>query len=243
MQGQVTIVTGGAKGIGRYIAHGFAREGAKVAIADIDTEPLERTRKELEGMTSKVLSGKVNVRNEDEVRTFFGQVANQLGQIDVLVNCAGLVPHFNWGVQKWAAIRDMDKSFWDSVIETNLGGTFHCTKHVIPFMEQRRSGHIVNLFGGGRDIGACAYVVSKEAIRTFTRMVADEVRESNICVVATAPEGAVATEDAPEEARKRLPGPESLGNRFILAAQAGMEFSGKLLTSKDGRLAVRTPGS
>ncbi len=241
MRDKATIVTGGARGIGRYIAHGFAKAGAKVAIADIDTELLARTQKELDGMTSQAMSARVDVRSENEVRGYIDQVASRFGQIDVLVNCAALVPHFSWGVPKWAAIRDMDKSFWDRVIETNLGGTFLCTKHVIPYMEKRRSGHIVNLFGGGRDIGACAYVVSKEAIRAFTRMVAEEVREANICVVAHAPEGAVATEYAPEEARKRLPGLESLGNRFNLAAQADMEMSGKLLTFTDGSLKVREP--
>jgi len=240
MQGQVTIVTGGAKGIGRYIAHGFAKEGAKVAIADIDTERLDQTRKELEGMTSEVLSAKVDVRNEEEVREFMAQVANRFGQIDVLVNNAAIVPHFNWGISRWAVIRDMDKSFWDRVIQTALGGTFLCTKHVLPYMEKRRSDHILNVHGGGSDPGACAYVVSKEAIRTFTRMVAEEVRESNICVVIVAPEGPFATEDAPEEARRRMKAPEEMGNRFLLAAQAGMEMSGQLVNLKDGRLNVRT---
>ncbi len=239
MKEKVTIVTGGAKGIGRYIAHGFAKEGAKVAIADIDTARLEKTHKELESITSEVMSSKLDVRNEEDVRRFMAQVNDRFGQIDVLVNDAAIVPHFNWGVPRWAAIRDMDKGFWDRVIETNLGGTFLCTKHVIPYMEKRRSGHIVNLFGGGRDVGACAYVVSKEAIRAFTRMVAEEVRGANICVVSHAPEGAVATENAPEEARQRLPVVESLGNRFILAAQASMELSGKLLMFSDGRLKVR----
>jgi len=240
MQGQVTIVTGGAKGIGRYIAHGFAKEGAKVAIADIDTERLEKTRQELEGVTSEVLSAKVDVQNEEEVREFMAQVANRFGQIDVLVNNAAIVPHFNWGISRWAVIRDMDKSFWDSVIQTNLGGTFLCTKHVLPYMEKHRSGHILNVHGGGSDPGACAYVVSKEAIRTFTHMVAEEVRESNICVIIVAPEGPFATEDAPEEARRRMKSPEEMGNRFLLAAQAGMEMSGQLVNLKDGRLNVRT---
>ena len=83
-------------------------------------------------------------------------------------------------------------------------------------------------------------MVSKEAIRTFTRMVAEEVRESNICVVIVAPEGPFATEDAPEEARRRMKSPEEMGNRFLLAAQAGMEMSGQLVNLKDGRLNVRT---
>ena len=240
MRDKATIVTGGAKGIGRYIAHGFAKEGAKVAIADIDTGRLEQTRKELEGMTSEVLSAKVDVQNEEEVRGFMAQVANRFGQIDVLVNNAAIVPHFNWGISRWAVIRDMDKSFWDGVIQTNLGGTFLCTKHVLPYMEKRQSGHILNVHGGGSDPGACAYVVSKESIRAFTRMVAEEVRESNICVVIVAPEGPFATEDAPEEARRRMKSPADMGNRFLLAAQAGMEMSGHLVNLKDGRLNVRT---
>jgi len=240
MRDKVTIVTGGAKGIGRYIAHGFAKEGAKVAIADIDTGRLDQTRQELQGLTSKVLSAKVDVRNEEEVRGFMAQVANRFGQIDVLVNNAAIVPHFNWGVPKWALIRDMDKNFWDRVIQTAVGGTYLCTKHVLPYMEKRRSGHILNVHGGGSDPGACAYVVSKEAIRTFTHMVAEEVRESNICVVIVAPEGPFATEDAPEEARRRMKAPEEMGNRFLLAAQAGMEMSGQLVNLKDGRLNVKT---
>lgn len=242
MQGQVAIVTGGAKGVGRYIAHGLAKEGAKIAIADIDTEQLHKTRQELESMTSEVLSARVDARNEDEVRAFVAQVADGFGQIDILVNSAAIVPHFSWGVPRWAVIREMDKSFWDSVIQTNLGGTFLCTKHVLPYMEKRRSGHIVNLYGGGdvRTFGSCSYVITKEAVRTFTRYVAEEEREWNISVVAIAPDGPVATEYAPEEARQRLPGLESLGNRFILAAQAGMELSGQLLNLKDGRLNIMT---
>ena len=58
---------------------------------------------------------------------------------------SGIVPHFAWGVPRWPAIRDMDEAFWQRVIQTNLGGTFLCTKHVLPHMEARRSGHVINL--------------------------------------------------------------------------------------------------
>ncbi len=241
MRGQAAVVTGGAKGVGRYIAHGLAKEGVRVAIADIDTEPLERTRQELEGMTSDSFSLRTDVTNEEEVKDPMARAADRFGQIDILVTCAGIVPHFAWGLPKWSVIKDMDKTFWDRVIQTNVGGVFLCTKHVIPYMQKRRSGHIVNMHGGGGNIGACAYVVTKEAVRTFTRFVAEEVREDNICVVCVAPEHSVSFDYSPEEARKRVPGVESLGNRFILAAQAGMELSGKLLTLKDGRLSVRDP--
>ena len=90
----------------------------------------------------------------------------------------------------------------------------------------------------GRESRRSAYVVSKDAIRTFTRFVAEEEREWNVCVVAFSPKQAIATEDAPEEARKRLPGPECLGNGFVLAAQAGMELTGKTVEHREGKLVV-----
>ena len=238
MRGQAAVVTGGAKGVGRYIAQGLAKEGVRIAIADIDTEPLERTRKELEGLTSDSFSLRADVTNEDEANDLMARAADRFGQIDILVNCAGIVPHFSWGVPKWPVIRDMDKSFWDRIIQTNLGGVFLCTKHVIPYMQKRRSGHILNMHGGGNNVGACAYVVTKDAVQTFSRLVAEEVREYNICVVTVAPEHSVSFDYSPEEARQRVPGVDSLGNRFILAAQAGMELSGKLLTLKDDRLSA-----
>ena len=238
--GQVVIVTGGSRGIGRNIAHGFAREGAKVAIAGTDTARLDRTREELLEMTPDALAVAADVRSEDAVRDLMARVAAQFGRIDVLVNNAGVVTHFHWGVPRWARVRDMERSFWDRVIDTNLGGTFLCTKHVLPYMEEQRSGHIVNLYGGGsvKSSGTCAYVVTKDAIRTFTRFVAEEERERNICVVVVSPGGAIATEDAPGEVRQRYPGPELAGDRFIQAAQAGMELSGHLLTLREGELRV-----
>jgi 3-oxoacyl-[acyl-carrier protein] reductase len=238
LEEKVTIVTGGAKGIGRYAAHTLAQAGAKVVIVDVDVERLHKTLGELRNLNFEALALTADVRHEDEVRRMVHQVVDRFGQIDVLVNDAGIVPHFNWGIPRWPRVRFISKDFWDSVIQTNLGGTFLCTKYVVPFMEARRAGNVVNLWGGGRaeNHGAAAYVVSKDAIRTFTRFVAEEEREWNVCVVAFSPKQAIATEDAPEEARKRLPGPESLGNGFVLAAQAGMELSGKTVEHREGKL-------
>ena len=237
LEGKVVIVTGGAKGIGRHAAKTFAQEKAKVVIADIDKELLQKTSSEL-GQFTDTLGINVDVRNEDDVRRMVDQVVKRFGQIDVLVNDAAIVPHFAWGIPRWPRIRDMEKDFWDRVIQTNLGGTFLCTKHVLPYMEARRSGHIINLYGGGgvKPPGACAYVVSKEAIRTFTRFAAEEVRESNVCVVTMSPGVPIATEGAPEEALRRLPGPEILGNGFVLAAQLPMDLSGQMFAYQDGKL-------
>jgi NAD(P)-dependent dehydrogenase (short-subunit alcohol dehydrogenase family) len=132
----------------------------------------------------------------------------------------------------------MEKSFWDHVIDTNLGGTMLCSKHVLPGMEMRRTGHILNLYGGGRTrpFGACAYVTSKEAIRVFSRFLAEEEREFNVCIMAVTPGAAIATEEAPEDVRKQMPGVDLVGSRFVLAAQAGMELSGQTVTMLDGKL-------
>ncbi len=240
MKGQVVIVTGGAKGIGRHAAHTFARAGAKVVVADADVERLHKTVSELRALQPDATALPTDVRIEADVRRMVHEVIERFGKIDALVNDAGIVPHFNWGIPRWPRVRFLDKTFWDSVIQTNLGGTFLCTKYVVPFMEAQRSGHIINLWGGGKaqNHGACAYVVSKDAIRTFTRYVAEEEREWNVCVMAISPRQAIATEDAPEEARKRLPGPEILGNGFVLAAQAGMQLTGQTVEYKDGNLIV-----
>ncbi len=236
-EGKVVIVTGGAKGIGRHAAKTFAQEKAKVVIADADKERLEKTADEL-GRLTQTVPIRVDVRSEEDVKRMVNQVVNRFGQIDVLINNAAIVPHFAWGIPRWPRIGDMEKEFWDRVIQTNLGGTFLCTKHVLPHMEARRSGHIINLYGGGgiKPAGSCAYVVTKEAIKTFTRYVAEEVRDSNVCVVTFSPRVPIATEGAPDEALKRLPGPEILGNGFVLAAQLPMESSGQIFAFQEGRL-------
>jgi 3-oxoacyl-[acyl-carrier protein] reductase len=233
VEGQVVLVTGGAQGIGRWISHSFAREGAKVAVADMGST--DNVVGELQDLTSDAIGVKADVRNENEVRSMVDQVMSQFGKIDVLVNNAGIVPHFQWGTPKWPKIRDMEQSFWDRVLGTNLGGTFLCTKHVLPHMEERRSGHVISLHGGGGD-RACAYVVSKEAIVVFTKYVAEEEREFDVCVVSMGPGGAIATETAPDEARQRMPGVDSIGNRFVLASQVDMSMAGKLLDLQDGRI-------
>lgn len=238
MQGKVVIVTGGAKGIGRHAAHTLAKAGAKVVLADADAERLHKTGGEIKGLGAEVLTVPTDVRDEKDVRRLMHETVNRFGQIDALINDAGIVPHFNWGIPKWPRVRNLSYDFWNSVIQTNLGGTFLCSKYVVPFMEERRSGNIVNLWGGGRpeNHGSSPYVVSKDAIRTFTKYMAEEEREWNVCIVAFSPKQAIATEDAPEEARQRLPAPDSLGNGFVLAAQAGMAMTGKTVEHQDGKL-------
>lgn len=238
-EGRVVIVTGSGGGIGRWVAKTFAREGAKVVVADI--KPLDTVSEELTELRAEWLAVPTDVRDEPAVRDLVERSVERFGRVDVLVNVAAIVTHFQWGLPRWPRVRDMDLEFFHRVIDTNLGGTMLCMKHVIPYMERQGGGHIVNTLGGSQPetIGAMAYVTSKQAVLHLTRFVAEEEREHNICVVATGPGAQIATEDAPPEARARMPGPEVAGNRFVLAAAAPMEMSGKVVTVQDGRLVAQ----
>ena len=242
LENKVVIVTGSGQGIGRHAAKTFAAEKARVVIADVNGELANKTAAEL-GKHTETVALQVDVREEDSVRQMVDTVLDRFGQIDVHVNNAAIVPHFAWRIPRWPRIAEMPLEFWDRIIKTNLYGTYLGTKHVIPHMEKRRSGHIINLYGGGglTPAGACAYMASKDAIRTFTRYVAEEVRESNICVVTFSPRVPIVTETAPKEAFERLPGPEILGQGFVLAAQLPMEKSGQCFAYEEGRLVNETP--
>ncbi len=236
------VITGSAKGIGRYIAHGFAREGAKVAIADVDETRLQQTLGELGELGAEALAVPTDVTNEEMVRSLMADVNERFGGIDVLINDAAIVPHFNWNDKpRWPKVQDMEKTwFWDTVMGVALLGSFLASKHAVPYMEAGGGGNIVNLHGGGglNPPGALAYATAKDSLITFTKFHAEEVRDSNIAVVIISPGAAIATEDAPEEARNRMPGPDYAGPRFLLAAEASMEMSGHLLDYKDGELVV-----
>ena len=256
LKDKVVIITGGAKGIGRYNARLFAAEGAKLAIADV--APMDTVVKEIQELEADVLPVPTDLREENQVADLMKQVHDRYGRIDVLINNGGIVPHFQWGLPHWDRVRDMDFDFFDNVMRTNLGGTFLCTKHVLPYMEAQGSGHIIN-FGQGTltpdtredAIGSAIYGVSKLAIRAFTNKVALEEREHNVCIISVGPGGGsmvgadgkprrgIATEEAPAEARARMASvADVVGTRYLLAAEAPMEFSGHQLDFRDGALEV-----
>jgi NAD(P)-dependent dehydrogenase (short-subunit alcohol dehydrogenase family) len=237
LDGKIVVVTGSAQGIGKHAAKTFAEQKSKVVIADFNEEAAKKTAAEL-GQLTETVAMRVDVRQEDSVKQMIDQVIGRFGQIDVMVNNAAIVPHFAWGIPRWPRIAEMPLEFWDRVIRTNLYGTFLGTKHVLPHMEKRRSGHVINLYGGGglTPAGACAYMASKDAIRAFTRYTAEEARAANVCVVIFSPRVPIVTESAPAEAFKRLPGPEILGQGFVLAAELPMEESGKIFSYQDGKL-------
>jgi len=242
LKGKVVVITGSGQGIGKHAARTFAKEKAKVVIADFNLDLAKKTAAEI-GASTESIAIDTDVRSEDSVKKMIDEVIHRCGQIDIMMNNAAIVPHFAWNIPRWPLIADMQVDFWNRVIHTNLYGTFFGTKHVIPHMAKRKSGHIINLYGGGggRPGGAATYMVTKDGIRTFTRYVAEEVRDDNICVVTFSPRVPIATETAPEEALKRLPGPEILGQGFVLCAQLPMAQSGKCFAYENGKLVDELP--
>jgi 3-oxoacyl-[acyl-carrier protein] reductase len=265
LRGKVVIVTGGAQGVGRYVARSFAAEGAHLAIADI--APMATIVSEAEALGAEVLPVETDVTNETQVRSMVDQVYRRWGRVNVLINDAGIVTHFHVGSPRWPRIRDMPREFFQKVVDTNLIGTYLCTKHVLPYMESLNEGHIIN-FGQGStseapnaaesarpgNLGSCVYSVSKIAIRAFTRGVAEEERDFNICIMSMGPGssglagprvgpggvGGIVTEDSPEWAREAglSRGVDTVGNRYVVAAEAPMEFSGHQVIVRDGKVEV-----
>ena len=248
VKGKIVIITGGAMGIGRFVAGTFATEGARLAIADI--APMDTVAREVEALGAEVFPVKTDITVEAEVRSLMEQVNRHYGRIDVLLNNAAIVTHFNAGRPRWPRIRDMDQSFFEKVIRTNLMGTILCTKHVVPYMEKQRSGHIINVGQGSvarettpGSLGSCVYGTTKVAIRAFTQRVAPEEREFNICIVSMGPGSAdgrrgIITEGTPEENRPFMSPIESVGNRYVIAAEAPMEFTGHQVSVRNGVLEI-----
>jgi 3-oxoacyl-[acyl-carrier protein] reductase len=192
------MVTGGAAGIGRATAAGFAREGAKVAICDVNPEAGKTTA---ESLGPEATFQQVDVSDNKSVNDWVESVVSQYGQIDVLVN--------NAGITRDGLIMRMKEDDWDAVLNVNLKSAFNCTKAVSKTMVKQRSGRIINLasvVGVIGNPGQANYVASKAGIIGLTKAVAKEFASRGITVNAVAP-GFIETDmtaSLPEKAREAM---------------------------------------
>ena len=173
------MVTGGAAGIGRVTAECFAKEGAKVAICDVNPEAGESAAKSLGPEAS---FEKVDVSDGTSVLNWVNRVSDKYGQIDVLVN--------NAGITRDGLIMRMKEEDWDAVINVNLKSAFNCIKAVSKIMMKQRSGRIINLasvVGVTGNPGQANYVASKAGMIGLTKTVAKEIASRGITVNAVAP--------------------------------------------------------
>jgi NAD(P)-dependent dehydrogenase (short-subunit alcohol dehydrogenase family) len=247
---KVVIITGAARGHGRSIANAFAAEGAKLGLVDLET--MDRTVGECQHYEADVLAVRTDLREPDEVQSMVEQIHRTYGRIDVLINDAGIVPHFRYGVTPWPMIADLDPEFFKNVMWTNLGGTFLTTKYTLPYMQEQRSGHIINFGQGGVGrgpssgiLGSAVYGVSKVAIRAFTQAVAQEVKDYGICVMSFGPGGPGASkgydlDTLPPDQMQALAAEIDLelGGKLVKLAEAPLEFTGRMVGVRDGQLAL-----
>ncbi|MER7671558.1 SDR family oxidoreductase [Kitasatospora sp. NPDC096128] len=190
LAGQVALVTGGGRGIGREIAIGLAAEGMAVGLLGRTHETLTDTLKECVKRGSRGVAVTADVCRPGPVREAVRLVERDLGPIDLLVNNAGLIDGAE--VPLW----ETDPNQWWQVIETNLRGPYNLLRCVLPGMVARRGGRVVNLNSGFAlrpDGHYTAYATSKGALLQLSDNMADSLAEHDVVVLDISP-GAVATD-------------------------------------------------
>jgi 3-oxoacyl-[acyl-carrier protein] reductase len=182
LKDKVALVTGGAAGIGREIALNFAREGADVAICDLQQEKSRNVCEEIEKIGRRAMAVSVDVSDTKEVAENVNKIIDSLERIDILVN--------NAGVTRDGLLMRMSEEDWDFVIKVNLKSVYNFTKAVIRPMMKQRHGNIVSIssvVGLNGNAGQVNYSASKAGIIGFTKSVAKEVANRGVRVNAIAP--------------------------------------------------------
>ena len=218
LTGRTAVVTGGGSGIGAAIARGLADAGCRVAITGRRQERLDDVTDNCSGPVP-ILARPSDVANRQGVHEFFEWAREELGQIDILVNSAGI----NTPVR---AVATLDPADWDKLIAVNLTGAYNCIHEVLPGMRQRQDGIIINIssVAGKRagPIGGVAYNASKFGMAALGTTVAEEHRELGIRVTNVYP-GEVETpilDDRPvpvtAEHRARILQPEDVADAVLM---------------------------
>ena len=182
LKDKVTIVTGGAQGIGSAVAERFAAEGARIVLTSRDGAKAQEAADALNRKGGNARGVSLSIDDRDSVKILVDSVVEDYGSIDVLINNAATV--------RDTLLMRMKQDDWDEVIHVNLGGVFACTQAVIRQMMRQRSGRIINMtsiVGLTGNPGQANYAASKAGIIGFTKSVAKEVGSRGITVNAIAP--------------------------------------------------------
>lgn len=244
-KGQVALVTGAQRGIGKAVAEAFAHEDANVILNDVcDEDDLVITANALSTYEGQCVAMKADVSQSDQVQAMIGQVEKQFQRLDILVNNAGII--------RRGSIETVTEAEWDQVMAVNLKGTFNCCKAAADIMIKQRAGKIVNvssIAGKTGDItSAPGYGPSKAAIDSLTKSLAMQLAAYGINVNGVAPH-AIETDMSAEwsdEKRKaiiasiplkRLGQPQEVADAvlFLASDKAGF-ITGEILDVNGGFL-------
>jgi NAD(P)-dependent dehydrogenase (short-subunit alcohol dehydrogenase family) len=185
LKDKVAIVTGSAKGIGQGIAYRFAREGAKVVIADISDQEGQATAAEIVKLGIDSFYVHCNVTNVDEIKSAVTKTLGQFGRIDILVNCAGGVPGLSH-----ESLEGVDEEAWDRIVNLNLKSVYFFCRAVVPLMKVNGYGKIINISSIGAVHPPASlphYHAAKAGVLGFTRNMALELATTGITVNAILP--------------------------------------------------------
>lgn len=244
LENKVAIITGAGKGIGKVTAATFLREGASVAIWDIDGAAGEKTVNDFIQKGYHCKFYRVNTTDLDSVTTAAAAVKDTFGQIDILIN--------NAGITRDASMKKMTPEQWQKVIDVNLTGVFNCTKAVSPYMIEAGFGRILNassVVGLYGNFGQSNYVATKSGLIGLTKVWAREFGRKGITVNAVAP-GFIQTEmiDTVPKAYidtllsrtpvARLGQPEDIANAYLFLASGEASFINGITLSVDGGLVM-----
>lgn len=241
LENKVALVTGGAQGIGRAIALLLVREGAKVAISDVNLARVQETSEEIQAQGREALAVGGNVANAQEAEAMVQKTMEKFGRIDILVN--------NAGITRDQVLLRMKEEDWDSVLSVNLKGIFNCTKAALRPLLKQKGGKIINIAsvtGQMGNAGQANYAASKAGVIGFTKSIAREYASRNIQVNAVAPGfiDTAMTQAIPQKDRDfliqqipagRLGTPEDIAEAVVfLASPAADYITGQVLGVNGG---------
>jgi len=221
LTGQVALVTGGNRGIGKAIASRLAALGAAVAICGRDSQTLATTARELQAVGTPIYSQRADVTKSSDVDALIEETETALGAIAILVN--------NAGMGLFGTVQEKTEQEWDTLMNTNLKSVFLVSRKVIPGMIQRKAGDIINissLAGKSTFAGGGIYCASKWALQGLSGCMAEDLRNFGIRVSTVCP-GSVATEFSgrgPKDASKVLTAQDVAHAVAMIATQGPQSF-------------------
>ncbi|WP_263492094.1 3-ketoacyl-ACP reductase [Bacillus sp. RAR_GA_16] len=182
LKGKTALITGAARGIGRAAAIALAKEGVNIGLIARTEETLQNVTREIETEGVKASYAIADVSSNEEVTKAVAKLKDELGEIDILIN--------NAGIAKFGGFMDLEIADWEKIIQVNLLGAYYVTRAVLPDMIERQSGDIINISSTAGQKGApitSAYSASKFGLMGLTESLAQEVRKHNIRVSALTP--------------------------------------------------------
>jgi len=244
LENMVAIITGAGSGIGRESALLFAKEGAKIVVADVNENGGEETVAAIQNNGGESFFFKLNVTDREQSKNMVKTTMEKYGRIDVLIN--------NAGITQDALVSKMTEEQWDRVIDINLKGVFNCTQAVVEVMINQGKGAIVNtssIVGINGNVGQVNYAATKAGLIGMTKTLAKELGRKGIRVNAVAP-GFIQTpmtaavpdkilEIMKEKTPlKRLREPKDIANSYLYLASDDANFVNGAVLSVDGGLII-----